>query len=190
MNMESKHTPLVALTLTAAMLSGCSSETTPTPIDTTTQKTDLVFESEPHSNFNIASCAKDTNGWAVDIDSSPMDANGLDRTVGLTETYNEEGYPNSVSGAKIRSLGGLAYEIVTSDDVLGQTTSINLGEKPFTTVLEGGDGYDVVLSARLGDDGSAYFGANCLPEFDYRGENQLEVPLVPQLPVEPPVEIA
>ena len=189
MNMESKYTPLVALTLSAALLTGCTAETAPTPPDTTSQKSDLLFEAEPEGDFSVSNCERNPNSWAVSIDDDPTDTD-RDATVGITETYNEKGRPNSVSGAKYRSLGNLAYEIVTSEDQPGDTTIINLGNESFAKNLEGGDGYDVVLTARLGSDGKAYFGANCLPEFDFPSDKDLEAPLVPLQPEEPPVEFA
>ena len=185
MNIESKITPFVALTLSASLLAGCTSEQTFTKPDTTSQKSDLLFETAPEADFSISNCNLQPNSWAVHIDTDPTNINDHDQTIGFTEGYTEDGRANAVSGAKIRSLGGLAYEIATSDDDAGDTTKVDLGVEPFSIVLDGGDGYDISLSARLGGDGAAYFQLNCLPDFDssYVEETPLEVvPIIPALP--------
>lgn len=187
MNIESKYVPFVAgITLSAALLTGCASDREVTPPDTTSQKSDLLFETAPEGNFSISNCNEQRNSWATHIDTDPTDRDDNDQTIGFTEAYTEKGRPNAVSGAKIRSLGGLAYEIATSDDKTGETTIVDLGEAPFSQVLEGGDSYDISLSARLGGDGAAYFSVNCLPEFDSPGDEEVPavpLPLVPALPL-------
>lgn len=192
MNIESKYAPLVAITLSASLLSGCTSDREFMPPETTSQKSDLLFETAPRGGFSISDCETQRNGWTVHIDANPNDIDTFDQTIGFRKGLTEEGHPIDVNGVKIRSLGNLAYEIATSDNKAGETTIVDLGEAPFSQVINGGDGYDIALSARLGGDGAAYFSANCLPEFDFPyDENTLseELPIVPIIPIMPTLPI-
>lgn len=189
MSIESKIPPFVALTLSASLLSGCASEQNFTAPVIENSESKVSFQSAPEVNFHVSNCETQSNSWATYIDSDPYDSNTNDMTVGFTEVYSQEGYPIAVRGATIRSLGGFAYEVVTSDDMPGETTRVDLTDEPLARVVEGGEGYDIALSARVGDDGRAYFRTDCLPDIDFPYTEEApadEVPLVPVVPLSPP----
>lgn len=178
---------LATTTLTGALLSGCSAQEsllpTPSPSPSVTESSDdFFYDATPEDNFSVTDCRRDRRSWAVSIDTTPKDAksdSARDHTIGVTGRY-EKNQPVLETGAKVRSLGNLAYRVTTAADALGESTVVDLGEKSYSRVLRAGDGYDAVFSLHLGKDGHAYSTINCLPETGFQGDTpSTPVPLSP-----------
>jgi|GEM_PF-4744874 len=136
----------------------------------------LKFEEDPKTNFSVSDCNKVPDTWAVEIDSSPEKAQDYPFTVGLVRAYNTDKSPDILAGATVQGLGNYTYKLATSD-APRTTKTIHIRTEPYSEVLHGLKGkYDAVFTARYGEDGSTYLQVNCLPDFDYSGE-QNTVPL-------------
>lgn len=180
---------IAAATLASTLVAGCSSPEQPAPAPMTRSAepttpdagSGLTFLEQPETGFSVGDCKGDVNGWAVYIDSSPEDA--IDPlydtfTIGLADRHKSDGKPIFVAGATIRRVHNAnTYEIATSADALGEHPKpvvVNLGKELFSRILDGGDGYDAVLSAHKSEDGSVYFGLKCLADFEYNGDQTPE----------------
>lgn len=173
---------IAATTLTGTLLAGCTSPEplppTPSPTSSATESDDtFLYDSTPEENISATDCYRNTHSWAVHIDGTPEDADPDDHTIGIAERSSGDD-PVLVTGAKIRSLGNLAYRVTTAADLPGTSTTVDLNEKTYSRVLRGGEGYDANFSLRLGSDGDVYATINCLPNFGFHGDST-PVPLLP-----------
>ncbi|MDB5181472.1 MAG: hypothetical protein JWP13_235, partial [Candidatus Saccharibacteria bacterium] len=156
----------------------------------------LEFHERPTTNFSASDCWSDSHGWAVQIDNRSEEAGRVpedDFSVGVSQKERDpEGRPVFVAGATMRRLGSYTFELATANHKSGETTIVDLNESAFSEVQPAEEGYDVIFAARKGDDGSSYFTVNCVPEFEFFGD-QVPIPVTPDMIVPPeepsPVDI-
>lgn len=175
-----------AIAATAGILvGGCSSKESmsPTTIEADLNFQKLEFLENPDGNFSAGDCGVNPTNWVVHIDTNPEDVEGVEnvRTIGMAGSREADGSPIFLLGATIEGLGDAAYRLAIQDSKSSEQVNVDLDESSYSRVLDGTSDYDAVFSARLGDDGKAYFKINCLPNFGFSGE--LETTPLEELPI-------
>ncbi len=132
------------------------------------------YTDKPSENFSTGSCFDNPEGWASSIDMDPTDQEDYTTTIGFSDQSDAEGYPFMSSGATIQGLGEFVYQISTSNNPDSSVT-VDLYNNDYSELIDSHEaGYDAVFTARLASDGSTYFRLDCLPEFNFYGNQPSE----------------